>query len=85
MPSPDHLPAAREEYPDDPIIGDAATTAWRQYLNAWERDVYRPLFKARGISRDAALTCWFVNRLRNALPDDNAGNDPSESWRSPDA
>jgi hypothetical protein len=79
----DHMPIPAEEYPDQPVIDEDSKRQWVQYLNAWERDVYGPLFKPRGISRDAALTCWFVNRLRNAIPDDDVGNDPSEQWRSP--
>jgi hypothetical protein len=36
------------------------------------------MFREMGYSQDTALTTWFVNRLRNALPDDDAGNEP---WR----
>lgn len=61
---------------DRDLLTDAARREWVDYLNRWELEVYRPLFEARGISRDAALTCWFVNRLRNAIPDDDAGNEP---------
>ncbi len=62
----------------DEVITAEAAEGWKTYLDRWERDVYAPLFASRGISRDAALTCWFVNRLRNAIPDDDAGNEP---WR----
>lgn len=74
----DGMPEPTEEYTDEPVITPEAAELWNKYLNTWERDVYGPLFAKRGISRDAALTCWFVNRLRNALPDDDAGNEP---WR----
>lgn len=70
------LPSSPAEYPDEPVIQPEAAAEWNKYLNAWERDVYRPLFEKRGISRDAALTCWFVNRLRNAMDDCDAGNEP---------
>lgn len=49
--------------------------AWRAYLAHFWEHVY-PMFEERGFSRDAALVTWFVNRLRNALPDDDAGNEP---------
>ncbi len=62
----------------EPVITPEDAAGWNKYLDDWERDVYAPLFAPRGISRDAALTCWFVNRLRNAMPDDDAGNEP---WR----
>jgi hypothetical protein len=70
------------EPPEDlKLLSDEARAEWFNYLNQWEEEVYAPLFKPRGISRDAALTCWFVNRLRNAIPDDDAGNDVNEPWR----
>ncbi len=63
------------------LLSDEALAEWFNYLNQWESEVYRPLFQPRWISRDAALTCWFLNRLRNAIPDDDAGNDVKEPWR----
>ena len=60
------------------LLDTEAVEAWRQYLSDWEEQVYIPLFLPLGVGKDAALTTWFVNRLRNAIPDDNAGNDP---WR----
>ena len=69
-------PETRSESEDEPLLTPDGINEWVRYLDQWEREVYTPLFKARGISRDAALTCWFVNRLRNALPDDDAGSEP---------
>lgn len=51
---------------------------WRSYLRHFRTHVF-PMFQEEGVSFDAALTCWFVNRLRNALPDEDAGNKPWES------
>jgi hypothetical protein len=50
---------------------------WRVYLAHFRKDVY-PMFAEFGVSFDAVLTCWFVNRLRNAIPnlDNDAGNEP---------
>jgi hypothetical protein len=72
MSMPDHA----DEYEDAPLLTEAAQVAWVQYLNQWDREVYDVLFRPREIGRDAALIVWFVNRLRNAIPDDDAGNDP---------
>lgn len=76
------VPEPVDEQPDEKLLTDKARREWVDYLDKWEWQVYIPLFQKRGISRDAALTCWFVNRLRNALPDDNAGNDIDEPWKS---
>lgn len=51
--------------------------AWRFYLKHFSENVF-PIFAEHNVSFDAALTCWFVNRLRNAIPDDDVGNEP---WR----
>lgn len=72
------IPVNGEEVEGEPLLTEQAQRDWIGYLNRWEIEVYQPLFLPRGISRDAALTCWFVNRLRNAIPDDDAGNEP---WR----
>lgn len=72
------LPHPIDEQPTERLLTDVARLEWDGYLTRWEDEVYRPLFERRGISRDAALTCWFVNRLRNAIPDDDAGDEP---WR----
>lgn len=70
------------EMPRIPLLTLETQQEWNQYLDQWECEVYLPFFAPRGISRDDALTCWFVNRLRNALPDDDAGNDiGDEPWR----
>lgn len=63
----------------DPDFGfdEACETAWVTYLAHFDEHVW-PLFRERGFSRDTALTTWFINRLRNAIPDDDAGNEP---WR----
>lgn len=50
---------------------------WRTYLRHFKDNIY-PMFQQFNVSFDAALTVWFVNRLRNAIPDDNAGNNPWE-------
>lgn len=60
------------------IATEECLLEWEQYLADWEAIVYTRLFAPRGISKDAALACWFVNRLRNAIPDEDAGNEP---WR----
>ena len=62
---------------DDEGFGfeEATEQAWRSYLAHFREQVY-PMFQEYGVSFDAALTCWFVNRLRNAIPDTDAGNDP---------
>ena len=64
----------------DPEFGfdEKCEQSWRAYLAHFMEHVY-PMFEEFGFSRDAALTTWFVNRLRNALPDDDAGNEP---WRA---
>jgi hypothetical protein len=66
------------EQDEDFGFGEDCEQQWRSYLHHFQRHVY-PMFEDFGVSFDAALTCWFVNRLRNALPDDNAGNKPWES------
>ena len=50
---------------------------WNEYLTEFVAEVY-PLFERPGVSIDAALTCWFANRLYNRLDDDD---DPDEDWR----
>ena len=64
----------------DPDFGfdEECEAAWRAYLAHFWAHVY-PMFEEYGFSRYEALTTWFVNRLRNALPDDDAGNEP---WRA---
>lgn len=82
--SADQMPKSRDEQPEECLLTPDAQREWIEYLDRWESQVYRPLFEARGISRDAALTCWFVNRLRNAIPDLDAGNDlDDEPWKRP--
>lgn len=54
---------------------EQAEQDWRDYLNHFKRHVY-PMFQEFGVSFDSALTCWFVNRLRNAILDNNAGDEP---------
>jgi hypothetical protein len=64
-----------DERDDDFGFDEDAEREWRGYLSHFRDNVY-PMFRDFGVSFDAALTCWFVNRLRNAIPDDDAGNDP---------
>lgn len=78
MTYPEIIPDPDDEFANTPLLSDEARKDWGTYLDKWEREVYAPLFKDRGIGRDAALTCWFVNRLRNAIPDDDAGD---ELWK----
>lgn len=42
--------------------------SWREVLLDFE-DVYHPVFRRRGISRDAALLVWQINKLKNAVHD----------------
>ena len=49
---------------------------WNEYLTEFVAEVY-PLFERHGVSIDAALMCWFNNRLYNRLDDD----DDDEDWR----
>jgi hypothetical protein len=58
------------------IATEECLLEWEKYLAEWEDTIYARLFAPRQISKDAALTCWFVNRLRNAIPDEDAGNEP---------
>lgn len=60
---------------DDFGFNEQDEQAWRDYLSHFKAHVF-PMFQEMGVGLDAALTCWFVNRLRNAIPDDDAGNEP---------
>ncbi len=42
--------------------------SWREVLLDFE-DVYQPVFRRRGISRDAALLVWQINKMKNAIHD----------------
>lgn len=67
----------------DPDFGfnEECEQAWRGYLNHFYTYIY-PMFAEHGISKDTALSCWFINRLRNAIPDDNISNGPEkEDWQ----
>lgn len=61
----------------DPDFGfsEDCEQQWRAYLAHFHEHVW-PMFREFGYSADTALTTWFVNRLRNAMPDDDAGNEP---------
>lgn len=65
---------AHDEFEDEPLLTEECERSWRQYLQYFRTDVY-PMFEEQHVSFDAALTCWFVNRLRNAIDDRDAGND----------
>ena len=64
-----------DEKDDDFGFNEDMEQQWITYLRHFRDHVY-PMFERFDVSFDAALTCWFVNRLRNAIPDDDAGNDP---------
>ena len=61
----------------DPEFGfsEEVEVSWRTYLRHFFTHVY-PMFEEHGISRDAALSAWFTNRLRNAMDDDDTSNEP---------
>lgn len=67
-----------KEHDDDFGFDEDCEQQWRSYLSHFRQHVY-PMFQEFGVSFDSALQCWFVNRLHNALTDDNAGNKPWET------
>ena len=42
--------------------------SWREVLLDFE-DAYQSVFRRRGISRDAALLVWQINKMKNAVHD----------------
>ncbi len=54
---------------------DEQRTDWVEYLTHFKDNIY-PMFKAFDVSFETALSVWFVNRLRNAIPDNDAGDEP---------
>lgn len=63
-----------EDAPKSYDFTDALPT-WTAWMDAWERDIW-PFFRARGISKSAALMVWHLNQVKNMLegPED-------EDWR----
>lgn len=57
------------EFPED------CERSWRGYLKHFREEIF-PMFQENGVSFDTALVVWFTNRLRNAIPDHDASNDP---------
>lgn len=66
------------KFDEDFGFNEETEQAWVGYLDHFFKWIY-PIFERHDISKDAALTTWFINRLRNAIPDDDVGNDITES------
>lgn len=40
------------------MISNDDAKAWRQWLEEWDRKVYKPIFEPKQISRNTALMLW---------------------------
>ena len=63
---------------NEPLLRGEQAADWAKYLDQWEQEVYIPVFKVRGISRDTALLVWFSNKIHNSILD---GDKDAEDWK----
>lgn len=64
--------------PLDPEEEREGIESWQQSLERFDQ-FYWPLFKARGIGKEAAYLYWMLNLLTNAVEASSMNTRPSDS------
>jgi hypothetical protein len=61
----------------DQFMSEEERAGWDEYIGDFVRDVF-PVFAKHGVSVDAALIAFMVNRVRNVI----AEPDDGEPWKN---